>query len=533
MYKLLIVEKEPGEILSDKESFSFGNNGFVLAGEAHSSKEGLLLAEELAPDLVIADIDMPYMDGLLMADAIMQENPATRFIFMTQEENAGHLQPLIKLGAIAYLKKPVEKRQMDGALKDARLKLDAEYFRLQNATDLKEYYYAAIPLLKEMLFRSLLSGNIHPDEAVKVAETYGIDLHANRYAVALIRPENTNAHPKERLSPEALEVAVMNVVQKALDQSVKAYISRFDGQLAAVFMLPRQGPEMLEKVTKALAIARNNVRRYLEADVCIGLSSPRGTLDQLPFILNQAAAALDQCRLYGNNKVLAIVDIEPGSRETAPDDSIRLQRLVTAIKTSDDARIRKELTGMFRMMQETQPAIKAYRSFLMEIIVALSSIIRDMDLKDEHFDQVVRELMLTPSPEEAQMLLERLLPEVAEEITAKRTRSARRIASDAVDYLREHYHEEDLKIESLSQALYVSSSYLSSVFKKETGKTFLKYLTDLRMSSAMSLLAQDEMTAGDAGKAVGFADASYFSQVFKKYFGLSPSEVKRQQRENT
>ncbi len=109
MYKVLIVEKEPGGILSGKKSFSFANNGFVLAGETHSSKEGLLLAQELAPDLVIADVDMPYVDGLLMADAIMRENPATRFIFMTQEENAAHMQTLIRLGAIAYLKKPIKK----------------------------------------------------------------------------------------------------------------------------------------------------------------------------------------------------------------------------------------------------------------------------------------------------------------------------------------------------------------------------------------------------------------------------------------
>lgn len=531
MYKVLFVDDEPNEIQFHQMSISFADHGFDVVGEAHSGQEGVLRAEELRPDLVIAYIDMPYMDGLSMAEAMRQNDPAAQFIFLTGQENTAHMRRLLALCPIAYLQKPAEAEQMINALKTARLKLDEESNRLRNVSDLKQYYYDAIQLLKEMLFASLLSGSIQPEAAMEMAETYDLDLKANRYAIALIRCENMDAGVKKGLQPDALKLAVMNVVQEALNRYAKAHVFRYDGQLATVFLLPRQDPQMLETVTKALNAARNNVLRYLETDVLIGLSSPRGSLDQLPFILSQAAAAQDQCEIYGTNKVLAIVDIDPGSRQAAPNDTTGVRGLMTALKTNNQPRIKKELTGLFRALRDSKPTVKAYRGFLMEIVMALGSVIRNMDLPDERFNLLVRDLMALPLPEAAQELFEGLMNEMSEEIVAVREKAGRRIAFDAIDYLRAHYHDENLSIETICRILYVSSSYFSSVFKKETGQTFLQYLTDLRMSSALSILAQGERPINEVAKAVGFSDPSYFSYVFKKHYGLPPSQVSQFQQE--
>jgi two-component system response regulator YesN len=247
--------------------------------------------------------------------------------------------------------------------------------------------------------------------------------------------------------------------------------------------------------------------------------------------LSQAAAAQDQCEIYGTNKVLAIVDIDPGSRQAAPNDTTGVRGLMTALKTNNQPRIKKELTGLFRALRDSKPTVKAYRGFLMEIVMALGSVIRNMDLPDERFNLLVRDLMALPLPEAAQELFEGLMNEMSEEIVAVREKAGRRIAFDAIDYLRAHYHDENLSIETICRILYVSSSYFSSVFKKETGQTFLQYLTDLRMSSALSILAQGERPINEVAKAVGFSDPSYFSYVFKKHYGLPPSQVSQFQQE--
>jgi len=74
--------------------------------------------------------------------------------------------------------------------------------------------------------------------------------------------------------------------------------------------------------------------------------------------------------------------------------------------------------------------------------------------------------------------------------------------------------------------LHVSAAYFSTVFKKETGKSFINYLTDYRMEKALRLLIEEEEKTYIIAESVGYADPNYFSYAFKKKFGMSPSKYK-------
>ena len=85
----------------------------------------------------------------------------------------------------------------------------------------------------------------------------------------------------------------------------------------------------------------------------------------------------------------------------------------------------------------------------------------------------------------------------------------------------------ELTAEKLCRHLHVSSSYFSALFKRETGRNFPNYLTETRMRQAMTLLAGTDMKTASIAEAVGVPDPSYFSYVFKRVYGLSPSQVRR------
>jgi response regulator receiver protein len=86
--------------------------------------------------------------------------------------------------------------------------------------------------------------------------------------------------------------------------------------------------------------------------------------------------------------------------------------------------------------------------------------------------------------------------------------------------------DKDLTVEALSQELHVSAAYFSTVFKRETGKSFINYLTDYRMEKALRLLMEEEEKTYIIAEAVGYSDPNYFSYAFKKKFGMSPSKYK-------
>ena len=96
----------------------------------------------------------------------------------------------------------------------------------------------------------------------------------------------------------------------------------------------------------------------------------------------------------------------------------------------------------------------------------------------------------------------------------------------AIDYIHDHYGDQDLTVDKICSVLGVSSAYFSTTFKKETGSTFIGYLTDYRMEQAVQqLIEKNEKTYVIANR-VGYADPAYFSYVFKKRFGKSPSRYR-------
>ena len=118
--------------------------------------------------------------------------------------------------------------------------------------------------------------------------------------------------------------------------------------------------------------------------------------------------------------------------------------------------------------------------------------------------------------------------ELGEQLKNARNSTSRRLVTDAQNLVRERYMEPDLSLDTICSVLGVSNSYFSSVFKKETGKAFITYLTDYRMDHAATLILETNEKSYQIAERVGYLDANYFSYVFKKRFGVSPSKYRAQ-----
>ena len=115
---------------------------------------------------------------------------------------------------------------------------------------------------------------------------------------------------------------------------------------------------------------------------------------------------------------------------------------------------------------------------------------------------------------------------ISEELKNARNSTSRRMVTDAQNLVHDRYMEPNLSLDTVCSALGVSNSYFSSVFKKETGKAFVTYLTDYRMDHAAELILETNEKSYQIAERVGYLDANYFSYVFKKRFGVSPSKYR-------
>ena len=115
---------------------------------------------------------------------------------------------------------------------------------------------------------------------------------------------------------------------------------------------------------------------------------------------------------------------------------------------------------------------------------------------------------------------------ISEELKNARNTTSRRIVEEAKGIVRDRYMQPDLSLDTVCSELGVSNSYFSSLFKKETGKTFISWLTDYRMDHAADLMLETNEKSYKIAERVGYQDANYFSYVFKKRFGMSPSKYR-------
>lgn len=96
-----------------------------------------------------------------------------------------------------------------------------------------------------------------------------------------------------------------------------------------------------------------------------------------------------------------------------------------------------------------------------------------------------------------------------------------------IDIINKQYHEPKLTLSSIAQDLYVNKNYLCDIFKLETGTTINQYISDIRINSAKELIRKSQMTLNDISEKVGYSDYNYFSRVFKKKMGLTPSSYQK------
>jgi two-component system response regulator YesN len=154
-------------------------------------------------------------------------------------------------------------------------------------------------------------------------------------------------------------------------------------------------------------------------------------------------------------------------------------------------------------------------------------------LDDEELEATVRRIKTELADRRGRRILEETLDEGGRSalmlfreygLEAREDPAARYVAG-AVSFIHESY-QRDLSVEEAAERLGISGGYLSRVFKKETGYTFIDYLMYYRVKRAAELLRSSDLKIYEVADLVGYGDQRYFSQVFRRVVGLTPRQFK-------
>lgn len=530
LYSVLLVDDEEEVFQVIMKKLDWEGMGFRIAGYARNGVEALEMAEELSVDVVMTDIKMPYMDGLTLCRKLKEQYQKIKVIIFSGFDEFEYAREAIKIEAEEYILKPINANELREVFERIKNNLDKELDEKRNIDKLREYYLESLPMLQENFLTSLIDGRIPEDSIEEYARNCSLTLKGPYFVVTVVHISTTN--PMEGalpIDPFLLAVSVKKLAEEQLAASeYDSKIVTYLGDGIVITQLPAE--EAITRFTDCMDKICKMAKRVCKAKITAGIGHVCSGPEELQMSYLGAKNAVSYRVLYGNTRAINIAEIDPQENADLPWEEPFIQKIIKKVKVGEEQPLLDAIAEFTEKLAGSKMSLQRYRILIMELITELSRFgannqINLEDVFGGNGDVYTRAMQLESTDALREWLCENCL-KLQKQVQNERQDTTKSFVSKAIDYVKEHYADTDLGIETICGYLNVSAAYFSTVFKKETGKTFINYLTDYRMEEAVELLlTQNEKTYVIAEK-VGYTDPNYFSYVFKKQFGMSPSKYK-------
>lgn len=521
LYKVLLVDDEEDIRVGISQKMDWAGLGFALVGEADNGQDALELAESLRPDVVLTDIKMPFMDGLELCRILTERLPASKFVVFSGFDDFEYAKQAIRMNVSEYILKPINAAELSAVLEKLKEKLDRERTERQNLETLRSRYEESLPVLRELYYTHLLEGRVTPGQELEQARRLDIDLSGDTWVAAL-------THISGRGGRDAM---VSLSVQQLLDENLPAERCRsflFNDSVALVANLREEFSvyDVIQALDRACSLAAS----YLGLTLTVGVGTPCDGLSGLAQSAAGARGALEYRALVGQGRAIYIGDLEPDSGAGPSFDEADERTLTAAVKLGGEAEVRTAVTALTDKLRAANPSAGQYNLFFLELLTCLLKLTRRADLSLEEvfgagFTSSVQATDFPSLEAMGDWCLERCL-RIQSLIRRRQTDSAGRTVELAKDFIQQRYGESDLSVETLCTYLHLSSAYFSTLFKRETGMSFTAYVTVVRMEAAAEALRGTEEKTYLIARRCGYEDPNYFSYVFKKHFGVTPTKYR-------
>lgn len=528
-YKVLFVDDEEEVCQVIMKKLDWESMGFSVAGYARNGVEALEMAEELEPDVVMTDIKMPYMDGLTLARELKKLYQNIRIIIFSGFDEFEYAREAIKIEAEEYILKPINATELRSVFEKVRTSLDQELDEQRNMEKLREYYLQSLPVLQESIYTSLIEGRIPESQIRKYIQDYQLDLIGPFYVVTVLHISRNSAKNDAQADPVLQAVSVKRYVEEHFEDKWNCHVVTYLGDIVLIGQM--SDVKQMTVFTDAMDRFCRAVRRLLDLRLTAGIGHVCSNPAQLSLSYESAKNAAAYRVLYGNAKAINIAEIDPLEHIQEQWEQEYIQNIFHQIKLGAAEPLAEAVDAFCEQLSRTRMSMQNYRVLLMELITEIFRFGNSYKVNMEDVfghEDVYSQAMQLESTEALGAWIREAGLKMQRQIRNERQDSTKYLVSRAMEYVREHYAQQELGVEEICSQLGVSASYFSTIFKKETGRTFVNYLTAYRMEQALELLIGSGEKTFVIAEKVGYSDPNYFSYVFKKTYGMSPSKYKAQ-----
>ncbi|ANE48732.1 hypothetical protein SY83_04835 [Paenibacillus swuensis] len=530
----MIVDDESSTRLGLKEFFDWQTHQIEVIGLANDGESALPMILELHPDIVLTDVKMPFMDGITLAEEIKKFDKKIKIVFFSGFDDIDYLKSAMKLEAIDYLLKPIDFDELTQVLYKITSQVESERAQVELFQQMNVKLRQSFPLLREKFLYTLIRSGFPNAEAIAQQLAFlemNLPLNASYCLLALhIDDYDTYYSGRSERDKQLSTFAVLNICQEIVDKTLGGYV--FEAQTGQFVCLLHVRSEMEEETLfHVIETLKSTVLELLKLSLTIGVGSIVQGLRQVPHSYQLASDAANLKLYLGKNQIITMESLE---RTSLPDlwmDAAESEKLSSMLKAADPNKIRDWLRQLFDMISNNQTYdLPQCHRICLQIAIIGGQVASQLEIEGSGFsgergNRLWEKLLQLETVSEMQIYLMTCLEELTEQIRQKRETKSSNVVEHVKSIIQDNMHMM-ISLNDLASRIYLTSTYICLLFKQETGETIHDYTSRVKMEKAKELLGDPRNKLYEVSSAIGYADSSYFTKLFKKYTGVTPSEYR-------
>ena len=523
-YKVFLVEDEVVTREGIRDNVDWKGCGFEFGGEATDGEMALPLIQAIKPDVLITDIKMPFMDGLQLCKIIRERMPRVKVVILSGHDEFEYAQEAIKLGVNEYLLKPITAQEMQKVMRKLAAQLDLDKKEQENLKKLQGQLEENQGLLREKLLLEVVTGQISSTQAIEKGQPLGLDLVARYYSIVVLKIEMRDRSKKFDYDEY---------------QQVQRIVSGLIGNNPDIYLLKKDWEELV-------LLIKGNIPQYIEEESNLLLGAIKNELEKTGYQLSVGVgtqknriADIYQSFLEAFVSIQNAVERGKGNANQVVEKAELLKINKSAVETYLNCGVKEDFEEFFDAYIQPlgDTALNSYlikNYIFMDVVVATAKLVNNLggniDIVIPELNSIETILAGITTIDQLKEMTSKILVKALSFRDSQTSGQHTRVIGQAKDYIDTHFMEPDLSLYEVASQVNLSSSHFSMVFSQGTCQTFKEYLTTTRINKAKEMLRSSSLSSNDIAYQVGFNDPHYFSYVFKKNTGFSPTEFRSQTR---
>lgn len=527
MYRILLADDE-GIMLESLKNII--NSNFGSECEIVCAKTGRAVieqAETFRPDIAFVDIQMPGLSGIQAMKEIRKFNQSTIFIVISAYDKFHYAQESINLGVMEYLTKPVNKKKIVEVCMKAMKQVEEARQKRSDDLKIREKLETVLPIIESgYIYNLLLQDEFHTyqsnyRELLDIKKEYAF-MAVIEFGDSVEEGILTNAVGASvrasRFYPEFREIA-------------KGFFDCLVGPVMGnriVILVPHEtGRVEYEERVEILTRMRNMIHKLenrIDSKFRGGIGKVR-PLEEVKASYSEGLRALRE----GSSHVVHINDI-PSIQDYDGEYPLEFEkRYFQRTMEADYTGASEAANHFFDWM------IKNYRDYRNDIEIKVLELVMRVEYSAffkgrvkygfRYRENYLKEIQSGKDYEALRNWFLEKTENVCRGMASTREKESKSVIAKAKGYIDQNY-QKDISLDDVSRLVDISPYYFSKLFKQEQGENFIEYLTKTRMSNARQLLKNKSYSIKEVCAMCGYSDPNYFSRIFKKYEGVTPSEYR-------